>query len=156
MSIDREQFERVVVRPTLERLGLPNVEKATACLMAIAAWESRGGRYLVQVQGPALGIYQIEPQTERLIYERLIQSPSPHISIKVRGTVKAFMSGERGEMAWNHAYATAMARCLLYFDPAPLPHVDDVASIYETWRRVWRPGRPCTFAQFRDANEEWR
>jgi hypothetical protein len=154
MSIDREQFESVVVRPTLERLGLPNVDKATACLMAIAAWESRGGRYLVQVKGPALGPWQMEPDTVHLVQDRLIHGHNWELTSKL----KAFLSGffDKPDIAGNLLLACAFARLLLWFDPQPLPHVDDVASQYETYRRVWRPGKPPTFAQFRDANEEWR
>jgi hypothetical protein len=38
--------------------------------------------------------------------------------------------------------ACALARLLLWTDPYPLPDVNDWASAWDTYMRVWRPGKP--------------
>lgn len=45
-------------------------------------------------------------------------------------------------MAWNDTLACAMARLLLWQDPAPLPAVGDLAGSWQYYLRNWRPGAP--------------
>ncbi|HEV2650775.1 MAG TPA: hypothetical protein VGU69_05935, partial [Rhizomicrobium sp.] len=59
------QLANVVVRPTLARLGLNDGPVALNLLLGTAAQES-GGTYLAQYPtGPALGLWQIEPNTHQ-------------------------------------------------------------------------------------------
>lgn len=45
-------------------------------------------------------------------------------------------------MTWNDTLAVAMARLLLWTDPAALPAVGDRAGAWEYYLRCWRPGAP--------------
>ena len=65
MSIDAQQFREEIVRPVLEHLDAadPGIDSPNAeeLLMLTAATESQLGRYLRQVRGPAIGVFQVEP-----------------------------------------------------------------------------------------------
>lgn len=45
-------------------------------------------------------------------------------------------------MTWNDTLACAMARLLLFTDPAPLPDYWDKGAGYQYYLRNWRPGAP--------------
>lgn len=45
-------------------------------------------------------------------------------------------------IAWNDTLACAVARLLLWADPAPLPEVGDKQKSWEYYLRNWRPGVP--------------
>jgi hypothetical protein len=63
-----KQLRELVIRPVLEYLhpDIPYSHEAEDLLMMIAAHESHLGEYVKQVQGPALGIYQMEPDTLKI------------------------------------------------------------------------------------------
>jgi hypothetical protein len=44
-------------------------------------------------------------------------------------------------IAWNDTLAYWVARLFLWMDPPPLPAIGDTAGAYETYLRVWRPGK---------------
>lgn len=44
--------------------------------------------------------------------------------------------------AWNDTLACAMARLLLWADPAPLPKIGDKEGAWNYYVRNWRPGAP--------------
>ena len=60
--INTGQLRDLITR-TLKETPSGHSEDAVELLMMIAAHESRLGTYLRQVDGPALGIFQIEPTT---------------------------------------------------------------------------------------------
>lgn len=72
---DKEQF-RDVIRRTLREFeqvgGAAYSEDAVTLLMMIAAHESGLGTYLRQIRGPALGPFQMEPETLRDMYRTFI------------------------------------------------------------------------------------
>jgi hypothetical protein len=45
-------------------------------------------------------------------------------------------------MAWNDRLALAMARLLLWTDPAPLPSIGNRDAAWAYYLRLWRPGKP--------------
>lgn len=45
-------------------------------------------------------------------------------------------------IAWHDPLAYAVARLGLWMDPNPLPAIGDVLNAYNTYLRVWRPGKP--------------
>lgn len=45
-------------------------------------------------------------------------------------------------IAWHDPLAYTVARLALWMDPYMLPPIGDIDSSYETYLRVWRPGKP--------------
>ena len=62
MAYHRGQFEDLIKR-TLAAANLPRKQSAIDLLLGTAAQESAFGTYLKQVNGPALGAFQMEPAT---------------------------------------------------------------------------------------------
>jgi hypothetical protein len=121
MGINAEQLRYFVIVPTLKRLE-PAIEysvEAVDLLCMTAAHESLNGTYLKQVQGPAMGIYQMEPDTHDDIWEHFLAYNGD-----IAG--KAIEHGTRSEeLITNLRYATIMARVHYYRVPELLPKRKD-------------------------------
>lgn len=122
--IDYTQFRELVVVPTLKYLHtcIPFSEESVDLLMMTAAHESKGGTYLKQINGPALGIYQMEPETEEDIWENYLDYRRKIWEKLEKLTGTAILLDRDGEdLIHNLAYATAMARVHYFRVPSPLP-----------------------------------
>ncbi len=68
--MEAQQLHDYIIKPTLEYMGGNyNSDKARFLLLCTAAIESNCGYYIKQVDGPALGIWQMEPATHDDIWE---------------------------------------------------------------------------------------
>ena len=70
MSIKIDQLKKAI-EEVLDYLNL-NSLSAVNLLLGTAAQESRLGEYIEQVNGPALGIFQMEPKTEIDIFRNFL------------------------------------------------------------------------------------
>lgn len=116
--MNAKQLRELVIRPTLQYLSpaIPYSETAVELLMMTAAHESHLGEYIAQVGGPALGIYQMEPATEKDIWDNYL-----NFRVTLCWRVDTFSCEEEDELAWNLKYATAMARVHYFRVPEALP-----------------------------------
>ncbi len=154
--IDPEHFRMDVVRPTLRELEpfIPYSEAAEEILMGTAVQESRL-TYLHQIGGgPARGVYQIEPNTHRDIYENFLRFNQPFQATvrQLAGTHAAVTDqGMNEQLATNLAYATAIARIQYFRAPEALPDPEDVEGMATLWKlRFNTPlgrGEPAEFVQ---------
>lgn len=72
---DITQFRTDILIPTLEGLQIRDVN-LRELLVFTCAVESSGGTYVKQINGPALGIYQIQPNTfSELWHNYIIRQP---------------------------------------------------------------------------------
>lgn len=131
--IDPKQLRSLVVVPVLESLGLHS-EAAVDLLMGTCAQESQCGRYLKQLgNGPAMGIYQMEPATHRDLWENFLHH-RPQLADKI-----AALAGRKGprpeEMIGNLNYATAMCRVHYFRRPEALPKTLEGQAGY--WKKFW-------------------
>lgn len=136
--INAEHLRLHVIRPTLEYLDpvIKYSEAAENLIMGTCAQESNMGEFLVQLgNGPALGIYQMEPSTIEDIecnYLSFRRDLSDRIDM---------FSGEslptRLDFVTNLAYATAFCRAHYYRRAEPLPDKDDVIGMSHYWKSYW-------------------
>lgn len=126
------QLALLVIKPTLERLFLYS-EDAMELLIFTCAVESEGGTYLKQMNGPALGIYQMEPNTHIDIWENYIKAKKG-LSTQLSSNFEIFYMSDEERMIYDLRYATIMAR--LHYDRVPqsLPPHDDVNQIWEYYK----------------------
>lgn len=122
MSFNAQQFRELVVRPTLKRLhkDIPYSVEAEDLLIMTAAHESHLGTYLKQINGPALGVYQMEPATLEDIWSNYLyyrQDIESEIALMCGGT----HHGGPSELVTNLEFATAMARVHYYRVSEALP-----------------------------------
>ena len=126
-----------MIKPTLEKIGLYS-EAATQLLLGTACVESKLGHYLKQINGPALGIYQIEPDTHKDVWENYLSYRNT-----LMHKVLALTSNELGwqqkapELVSNLAYQTAIARVIYYRAKAPLPDMDDIDAMASYWKTYY-------------------
>lgn len=143
--INYAQFKRHVVDPVCKEFPTPR--KAAELLMKIAAHESSGGTYLHQIRGPAIGPWQMEPGTFRLV-QFWAQANETHHGGYVRVS-------DASEMHVKLDLACYAARFLLRADPHPLPSQGKDIDQYNYYRKVWRPGKPPTIGAFIKAHDRW-
>lgn len=134
IGIHPGQLRQLVVAPALVVIGLGG-GAAEELLMGTALQESDGGFYLHQLgQGPALGIFQMEPRTHDDIWTTFL-SRRTDLSAKVSSLLLPGLN-RLGQLAGNLLYAAAMARLLYYRCPEALPAAGDIpsqAAFYKRW-----------------------
>lgn len=127
-----KQF-RLLVRDALQSIGLWEV--AAENLLVGTALQESNLYYLKQVNGPAIGFYQIEPATYQWIKEKI----KGHIlcrSIIVKCNL-ACIPEDPDILGWHLRYATIVARFRYLAAPDPLPHADDLEGLAKTWKKCY-------------------
>lgn len=107
MGIDTHQLRHFVVRPVLQQIDLYS-PIAEELMLATAAHETAMGKYLKQIKGPALGIFQMEPATHTALARDFLR-----FRRRLDWYVRKFLVGSEhiaSQLVWNLAYATAMSR----------------------------------------------
>lgn len=135
--MDLKQFREAIVRPTLQAIMLWSAE-AEELLIATAAHESAGLRYIKQVRGPALSFYQIEPATAREVWDRWL----PRQSARLKDLVKIETEFRPGDLLERRLlgdlhFATIVARLNYRRFPEALPSADDVPAMARLWKKRW-------------------
>ena len=138
--INTEDFKQLVIVPALQFLGDKYATpSAVSLLLGTALVESRL-HYLYQYpKGPALGLYQMEPDTYYDCWTNYLLN-NGNLASKIRSLAAGRFSSAvipPTEMVGNLLYATAMARIKYYRDPKPLPKVSDVRGLAAYWKRVY-------------------
>jgi len=118
-----------VIQPTLEIISeahpqIRNDEHVENLLLGTAVQES-GLRHLFQINGPALGVYQIEEKTHEDVWDNYL-AYRPELTSTIRGLASqnTFTSSNENlnrELITNLAYATAIARIIYYRVKAAIP-----------------------------------
>lgn len=130
---DPKQFSGLI-HTTLNDLGLGlRSQAAVQLLLGTAAQESRFGTYLHQINGPALGVFQMEPETEMDIWYRFL-AYRPAIENAVELTTG--VSGPSCmHLRGNLIYQIAMARVHYFRVPHPLPDPGDIDGMAAYWKQ---------------------
>ena len=133
-GLDVAQLRREVVLPTLQYLELWS-PAAENLVIGTAAHESGGCRYLAQIGGPALGLFQIEPATHDDLWANFL---AYRAELRAKTAALASVWPERvQQLATNLSYATAICRLIYYRAPDPLPPADDVEGLAHYWKRFY-------------------
>ncbi|MFA7347274.1 MAG: hypothetical protein WCZ86_05900 [Desulfurivibrionaceae bacterium] len=128
---DRTQFRDLVTDITMA-IGL-HAPAAVNLLLGTAAQESRFGTFLKQIgTGPALGVFQMEPATERDIWENYLRY-HPDLIAMITGATGATGPGQH--LRWNLAYQIAMARVHYLRRKQPLPSAGDLPGLAGYWKQ---------------------
>jgi len=108
---------------------------AVNLIMGTIAHESLMGKYRKQINGPARGIIQMEPATERDIWNNYLKyklylrsSITKHTGISAPDPV---------QMENNDPYAIIMCRVHYLRVPAKLPPADDIRALALYWKKYY-------------------
>jgi hypothetical protein len=125
--IDKTQL-RELISTVLRDCNLYSAD-AVELLMLTAAVESKLGTYLTQIKGPARGIFQMEPATEKDLWNNYLRY-KPHIV----SDISKYHIQHPDELRWNLAYAILMARIHYLRVPEPIPSgTDKLAAYWKKW-----------------------
>jgi len=107
-------------------------------MLGTCAQESKGGTYLKQVQGIALGAWQMEPATHDDIWKRYLPN-QPIICSKMVNHCQIRTQPSADIMMYHLTYACAMARLLYHRHPEPIPKgVEEQAKM---WKKVYNSSK---------------
>lgn len=132
--LDSDQLRDLIIVPALHDLVLFS-DAAVELLMFTCAVESDGGTYLKQIKGPALGIYQMEPETYNDIWQNYLRGKNSLLMMLLSNFQCAYMPSE-DRMIYDLRFATAMARIHYARIAAPLPpssSLDGMWSYYKNY-----------------------
>lgn len=138
MSINKHQL-RDIVEDTLLEIGFFSPSAVELVLGTIAV-ESRGGEYIKQIDGPALGIVQMEPATHRDIWKNYLKyNNSLAMRILVASGLPTPLNldvyeNEASLLLFNLKYAIAMCRVHYLRVPYALPDADDLQGLAHYWK----------------------
>ena len=128
------QFRDLIVKPTLEDIGLYSPEAENLLIMTMAH-ESNGGEYLEQYPtGPALGVFQMEKGTFNDLWDRYLADKYDLVR-KIMTACNLFHEPVAEEMIDDLALATAMARIYYLRVREPIPSDLDEMAAYA--KKYW-------------------
>lgn len=133
------QFRELIIKSTLNDLMLYS-EDAEELLIFTCAVESMGGTFLHQVNGPALGIYQMEPATYNDIWQNFIKKSGP-LSLKLFSNFDVNHMPSEERMIYDLRFATAMARIHYLRVKEPLPNCKDVDAIWDYYKKYYNTSK---------------
>jgi hypothetical protein len=122
-----EMFRSIIIH-ALAHYQLPSSANAVELLLMIAAHESGGFTYCKQVQGPALGLYQMEPNT--FYYTQKYMQ-------RVKRYDQINLTAPADRLVFDVLFATAMARVYLLRIPEPIPAAEDAWALAQYAKQYW-------------------
>lgn len=132
--LNPKQFRIEIIRPTLEHMGMWS--QAAENLEIGTGYQESRLTYLRQLGGgPALGIYQIEPDTHTDLWMNYLAFRKP-IADKLRQLRSKIPLGE-SNLITNLAYATAVCRLLYYRQAESLPDAQDIEGLAAYWKKYY-------------------
>tara|TARA_R110001606_G_scaffold385158_1_gene548501 strand:+ start:3610 stop:4095 length:486 start_codon:yes stop_codon:yes gene_type:complete len=150
--MNSQQLLDYIIKPTLEYMsGNYNSKNAQMLLLATAAIESKCGYYIKQIDGPALGVWQMEPVTEDDVWMNCDALKS-NVGRKIRAIINEEVDEGDTMLIINPMYACAMARLKYSMDKATLPDHKEIFEIYRYYKRIYNtPLGASTFEKFKSA-----
>jgi len=157
-GMDAQQLYDCIIKPTHKYMG-GNYESENANFLSLctAAIESNCGYYRKQINGPALGPWQMEPETRKDIYRECdalmdVDDAKSEVyllitSLKIRANIASVPP-----MVTSPFYACAMARLKYSMDIAPLPDHNNLRAVYDYYKRIYNtPAGASTWSKFKQA-----
>lgn len=117
------QFRMLIIEPVLSKLQVYSKE-AEELLVFTCAAESLGGHYLAQVNGPALGVYQMEPNTYTDIWTNFIRNRN-QLSMLMSLHFSCNRIPDPSRLIYDLHFATAMARIHYLRMPGTIPNTTE-------------------------------
>ncbi len=137
--LDPSSFRELIIDPTLKKMDLYSPVSSNL-ILGTAIQESRL-HHLKQINGPALGLYQVEPATHHDLYVNYINNKR-HVAgrlnrINFRALMNNWDTWPNDELLiTNLEYATAICRLIYFRRPEALPDdPNDIESLGKYWKK---------------------
>ena len=122
-----------IIAPTLRKIGL--YSPASLNLVAGIGMVESGYRTRKQIDGPALGYWQMEPATEHDCWVNFLDY-RPLLAGLVRKVALPSIP-QSYLLLTNDPYAAAMCRIRLYRSSDPLPDATDAEALCRYWKQKY-------------------
>ena len=129
------QLRELIIKPALLDLVLFN-EEAMELLVFTCAVESEGGTYLKQIKGPALGIYQMEPEDYNDLWSNYLLERRP-LMLMLSTNFGVVTIPDESRLVYDLRYATAMARLHYERIPTALPAKPTPEHLWEYYKKYY-------------------
>ena len=139
-----QQLLDYIIKPTHQYMG-GNYESKSANFLSLctAAIESNCGEYIKQINGPALGIWQMEPDTHDDIWQfcdAFLVRDFEHLIERLAS--ESANDSNLIDLIVCPSYACAIARLKYSMDPNPLPEYTgdseiDLPAFYDYYKLVY-------------------
>jgi hypothetical protein len=126
----------LIIEPALLSLNLRS-EAAVELVLGTAIQES-SLTFLRQLEdGPAIGLFQMEPATHDDLYKNFIAYRADRFMPALQATERHAGIGAAGRMAGNLWYAAMMCRLHYFRVPDALPAAGDIEAQAAMWKKVY-------------------
>jgi hypothetical protein len=147
--MNAQQMLDVVITPTLTLMakhGKYDTIHAKMLMLATLAVESDMGLYSRQIEGPAVSIFQIEPETIFSIAKEWDAFPKMIPIIQSISMLHMSPNSDRlvTECEVNSRLACLIARGKYAMDKGRIPSFDDKEGLYEYYKRIYNTGAGAT------------
>lgn len=138
---------KLAIEPAMALLpGKMDTPEARVMLLAIGLQESRF-QHRQQIGGPARGFWQFEQGTKASrggVWGVYLHQSSSALLLQLCSALKVDFTPQAiyAAVETNDVLAAGVARLMLFTDPQRLPAVTDTAAAWQTYLRIWRPGKP--------------
>jgi len=129
------QLRELIIRPVLHDL-IAYSEDAVELLIFTCAVESDGGTYIKQIKGPALGIYQMEPDTYNDLWMNYIKN-KPDLIMKLFSNFGINLIPPEDRMIYDLRFATAMARIFYMRTAEEIPRSKNREAVWDYYKKYW-------------------
>ena len=134
MALDASQLRRLVIQPALSEIELWS-PAAEELVLGTAIVESRLSFIKQLGSGPALGLWQIEPDTHRDVYDNFLDYREG-LYDQVIGLSAPGQTFEEN-LTSNMQYGAAICRLCYYRAPEALPDEGDLKGQARYWKRYY-------------------
>lgn len=129
------QLRELIIKPALYDLVVPS-DDAVELLVFTCAVESDGGTFVKQLNGPALGIYQMEPATHNDIWQNFIMKQKS-LYMKMLTNFDCSRIPDEFRLIYDLRYATAMTRIHYLRVSKAIPSKDDVQGLWDYYKTYY-------------------
>lgn len=138
MGLDVTMFKTLIVKTTLDKMGLNLNTAAAVNLLTGTAIKESSLQYLKQIgTGPALGLFEVEPVTEQDQWNTFLNLIVNHsYFLAVEQFVLPGMT-TTDQLPGNLYYECAIARIKYWRAPAALPAATDATGLANYWKTVY-------------------
>lgn len=119
---------RLIIRQSLVTYKLPCDASAVELLLMVAAHESGLFKYIQQINGPALGLFQMEPETHKEVLSYMKRNAPKFDDIKASPPERLVL---------DLRYSIAMARVFFMRFPEALPCATDSRGLAKYAKKYW-------------------
>lgn len=110
-------------------------ESAVNLLLGTAAQESSFGKYNHQIDGPALGVFQMEPATLRDLWENFLAYKEE--LCKTIEDEYGYIDASNNLLQYDIDYAIIMCRIHYLRVKERLPDADDIEGLAKYWKKYY-------------------